>query len=230
MLSIIIPALDAAACLGATLDSLAEARSSGLAGEVVVVDGGSVDGTVALARAWGARVVQAPRGRGPQLAAGALAARGDWFLFLHADTCLAGGWGEVAGRFIRDPAMARQAGAFALRFDSPAAQARRLEHAVAWRSRWLGLPYGDQGLLLARSLYFELGGFRPLPLMEDVEFVGRIGRRRLKVLASHAITSASRYERDGWIRRSARNLACLALWYLGVPAERLRWLYAGRGR
>jgi len=199
-------------------------------GEVVVVDGGSVDGTVALAGAWGARVVQAARGRGPQLAAGAMAASGDWFLFLHADTCLAGGWGEVAGRFIRDPAMARQAGAFALRFDSTAAQARRLEHVVAWRSRWLGLPYGDQGLLLARSLYFELGGFRPLPLMEDVEFVRRIGRRRLKVLASHAITSASRYQRDGWIRRSARNLVCLALWYLGVPASRLRRFYAGGGR
>ncbi len=230
MLSIIIPTLDAAACLGATLDSLAEARASGLVGEVVVVDGGSVDGTVALATARGARLVQAAQGRGPQLAAGALAATGDWFLFLHADTCLAMGWGEVAGRFMGDPAMARQAGAFALRFDSGAPQARRLERLVAWRSRWLGLPYGDQGLLLARRFYLELGGFRPLPLMEDVEFVRRIGLRRLKRLASHAITSASRYERDGWIRRSARNLVCLVLWYLGVPAGQLRRLYAGRGR
>ena len=186
--------------------------------------------TQGLATARGARLVQAAQGRGPQLAAGALAATGDWLLFLHADTCLAKGWGEVAGRFRADPAMARQAGAFALRFDSAAVQARRLERLVAWRSCWLGLPYGDQGLLLARRFYFEVGGFRPLPLMEDVDLVRRIGRRRLKVLASHAITSASRYERDGWIRRSARNLVCLALWYIGVPAGRLRQFYAGRGR
>ena len=230
MLSIIIPALDAAACLGATLDSLADARASGLVGEVVVVDGGSVDGTVALARGHGARIVQATRGRGIQLGAGAAAAAGPWFLFLHADTCLAKGWGEVAGRFMADPAMARQAGTFALRFDSAAPEARRLERIVAWRSRWLGLPYGDQGLLMARAFYQELGGFRPLPLMEDVDLVRRLGRRRLQVLASQAITSASRYERDGWLRRPARNLVCLGLWYLGVPVEWIRRLYAGGGR
>ena len=230
MLTIIIPTLEAGACLGATLASLAEGLDGGLVLEVVVVDGGSTDGTVALAKAQGARVVQAPRGRGGQLAAGAAAATGDWLLFLHADTCLSSGWAGVVARFIQDPAMAQRAGVFDLRFDSVAPQARRLEQIVAWRTRRLGLPYGDQGLLLARPLYQALGGFRPLPLMEDVDMVQRIGRGRIVVLASHARTSASRYERDGWIRRSVRNLCCLALWHVGVSPRVLQRLYAGKGR
>jgi rSAM/selenodomain-associated transferase 2 len=230
MLTIIIPTLEAGACLGATLASLAEGLDGGLVLEVVVVDGGSADGTVALAKAQGARVVQAPRGRGGQLAAGAAAATGDWLLFLHADTCLSPGWAGVVRRFIEDPAMAQRAGVFDLRFNSAAPQARRLEQIVAWRTRRLGRPYGDQGLLLARSLYQALGGFRPLPLMEDVDMVRRIGRGRIVVLASHALTSASRYERDGWIRRSVRNLCCLALWHVGVSPRVLQRLYAGQGR
>jgi rSAM/selenodomain-associated transferase 2 len=238
MLTIIIPTLQADAHLGATLASLAEGRlaegrlaegrHSGLVTEVVVVDGGSTDGTVALAEALGARVVQASRGRGTQLAAGAVGAVGNWLLFLHADTCLAAGWSAVVRRFIQDPAMAGRAGVFDLRFDSAAPQARRLERIVAWRTRRLGLPYGDQGLLLARPLYQALGGFRPLPLMEDVDLVRRLGRGRITVLASHASTSASRYQRDGWIRRPLRNLCCLALWYAGASPQWLQRLYAGR--
>jgi hypothetical protein len=81
---------------------------------------------------------------------------------------------------------------------------------------------------LARPLYQALGGFRPLPLMEDVDLVRRLGRGRITVLASHASTSASRYQRDGWIRRPLRNLCCLALWYAGASPQWLQRLYAGR--
>src|SRR5262249_6449201 len=104
-------------------------------------------------------------------------------------------------------------------------RARRVERLVAWRCRTFGLPYGDQGLVLARGFYRRLGGFRPLPLMEDVDLVRRIGRRPLVMLEAGAVTSARRYERDGWLRRPLRNLACLTLYFAGLPTPVLQRLY-----
>ena len=96
---------------------------------------------------------------------------------------------------------------------------------VACRCRWLVLPYGDQGLLISRKLYDELGGFRPMPMMEDVDLVRRIGRKRLTMLGHRAVTSAARYRRDGYLRRSARNLTCLSLFCVGVPPRLIARLY-----
>jgi hypothetical protein len=100
-----------------------------------------------------------------------------------------------------------------------------LERLVAWRVRTLALPYGDQGLLIRRDFYRSLGGFRPWPLMEDVDLVRRIGRHRLTVLRSAARTSAERWRRGGWKRRSLRNLGCLTLYFLGVPPRLIAHLY-----
>ncbi len=224
-LSIVIPALDAAATLPAVLAALAEGRAAGLLREVLVVDGGSQDATAALARARGARILAAPRGRGTQLAAGGAAAAGAWLLFLHADTVLARGWPEAAAVFMADAANRRRAGYFRLRLDDGARAARRIEAAAGWRARRLGLPYGDQGLLLSAELYRALGGFRPLPLMEDVDLARRLGRRRLVALAADAVTSAARYRRDGYVARPLRNLACLALHFARVPPALLLRLY-----
>lgn len=220
-LAIVIPALNAAHGLAATLAACAEAGA-----ETLVVDGGSRDGTPDLARRIGARVLESAPGRGQQLAAGAAAARGEWLLFLHADTRPAPGWAAVVRGFMADPVNAARAAHFTFALDDPSPQARRLERLVAWRCRVLGLPYGDQGLLLSRALYDAVGGFRPLPLMEDVDLVRRLGRRRLVALPVPAVTSAERWRREGWRRRSARNLACLSLWFLGVPPGVIRRLYA----
>ncbi len=209
-LSVIIPALNAATTLPGTLAALGAA-----AGEIVVVDGGSNDMTAEVARGLGARVLSAPRGRGAQLAAGIAAARGPWLLLLHADTRLGHGWaGAAAAHMQADPG---RAGYFRFALDSADRRARRLERAVAWRCRVLALPYGDQGLLIHRDLLARLGGIRPLPLMEDVDLVRRLGRSRLAALGAEAQTSVAKWERDGWRRRSARNVACLALWFAGVP-------------
>ncbi len=217
--SVVIPTLNEAARLPATLAAL-----GGLPGEIVVADGGSTDATAAVARAHGARMVAAPRGRGAQLAAGVAAAGGEWLLLLHADTRLGPGWG-AATQALMAGGTAR-AGYFRFTLASAAAAARRRERAVAWRCRVLGLPYGDQGLLLARRLLAEVGGIRPLPLMEDVDLVRRLGRRRLAALDAPALTSAERWERDGWTRRSARNLACLGLFAAGLPPRVIARLYS----
>jgi len=225
VLSIIIPTWNAGLSLPLTLRSLEEARACGLLREVIVVDAGSRDGSTAIAQAWGAQVIHAAPGRGTQLAAGAALARGEWLLFLHADTRLASGWEEMAGRFMRAPSNRERAAYFALRFDDPAPAARRLERVAAWRARRLGLPYGDQGLLIAAPFYHRLGGFFSLPLMEDVDLVRRIGRRRLEPLPAIALTDAVRYRREGYGRRMVRNLACLTLYFLRIPPRLILRLY-----
>ena len=217
MLSIVIPTLDAAPTLPGTLAAL---RTEA---EIVVSDGGSVDGTTEIARRLGARVIAGPRGRGTQIAAGVAAARFPWLLLLHADTRLGPDWRETAAVFQRGGT--ERAGYFRFALDSADPRARRLERAVAWRCRVLGLPYGDQGLLIHRDLLERVGGVRPVPLMEDVDLVRRLGRSRLVALDADALTSAARWEREGWYRRSARNLTCLALWWLGVPPHLIARVY-----
>jgi rSAM/selenodomain-associated transferase 2 len=218
MLSVVIPTLNAEAHIADCLERMKEAD------ERVVVDGGSKDATVSIAQGLGAHVVRAPPGRGSQLRAGGEIARGDWLLFLHADTRLDPDWFRlVVGHMVSGR---RKSAFFRLRLDDSAWQARAVERAVAARVALFGLPYGDQGLLVPRRLYEEIGGYRPIPLMEDVDIVRRIGRRRLEPLDVDAWTSAERWRRDGWLRRSALNLFCLGLYTIGVPPERIARFYA----
>ena len=217
-----IPVLNGAAELPPTLAALS---GSALIGEIVVVDGGSRDGSAELAREAGARVIEAPRGRGTQLAAGAAAATDEWLLFIHADCRLMPGWEGAVQMFIAAPDAAQRAGYFAFALDDPAPAARRLERLVAWRCRKFALPYGDQGLLIHRRLYDAVGGYADIPLMEDVELARRLGRARLQPIGATMIASARRYRRDGYWRRPLRNLVCLLLYFAGVPPEKIAGLY-----
>ena len=180
---------------------------------------------MAVAKARGARVDRGRAGRGLQLRAGMASAEGEWRLALHADTVLAPGWSDAVDDFMAAPRSADIAGYGRLQFDEDSAGARRLAAIANWRARRLGLPYGDQTLLLHRDLYESCGGYPDWPLMEDVALVRAIGRRRLRALPITAQTSAERYRRGGWWSRPMRNLGCLSLYYLGVAPARIARLY-----
>lgn len=218
MLTVIIPVLNAADRIGGCIESARDAD------EIIVVDGGSTDETTGIAERKGARTLRSARGRGVQLQCGSIAAKGDWLLFLHGDTVLQAGWREAADRHI--DRSTEKAACFRFRLDAPEWQARLIEAGVALRVRLFKLPYGDQGLLISRRLYDEIGGFRALPLMEDVDIVRRIGGADLECLSVAAVTSAERWRRNGWLRRSARNLFCLLLFRLGVSPARIARFYA----
>ncbi|MDE0780492.1 MAG: TIGR04283 family arsenosugar biosynthesis glycosyltransferase [Alphaproteobacteria bacterium] len=227
-LGVVIPTLNACAGLTATLRALEDGRDH-FDLDVVVVDGGSAGDTVAVARAQGVRVVETEKGRGVQLAAGAKAVAGEGLLFLHADTVLAPGWGLALRGFIAQPDANICAVYFRFELDDDHAGARRIERWVAWRCRKYALPYGDQGLALPRDLYDTLGGFAPMALMEDVNFVSRIkhhcGRESLVGLDVAARTSAVRYKRGGYWLRPVRNLLCLALYFTGIPLRTIAKIY-----
>jgi rSAM/selenodomain-associated transferase 2 len=222
VLSIIIPTLNAAKTLGPTLETLAACQ---LPHEVIVADGGSIDNTPLIATEGGAIYLEAQRGRGRQLAAGAAAAAGDWLLFLHADTQPQTGWTPAVQAFMVDPLNRFQAGYFRFALDDRARAARWIERVVRLRSRILGLPYGDQGLLIGRTFYEKLGGYKRLPVMEDVDIARRIGRSRMKPIGATAVTSAEKYKRDGYLLRPLRNLFMLGLYAAGVSPRYLSTLY-----
>ncbi len=227
MLSVIIPSFNAAEELPHSLAALIPGVIEGLVKDVVISDGGSSDETEKLAEASGAHFISGERGRGAQLGRGASAARGNWLLFLHADTRLAPGWEQEVQRFIAQQMSSGKASAaayFRFALDDGRFFARIMELGVRVRSSWLALPYGDQGLLIEARHFKELGGYTDWPLMEDVDLVRRIGRRRLRGLNTSAITGAARYK-DGFLRRIMRNLACLALYFARVPPARIVRFY-----
>ena len=226
-IAVVIPTLNAADRIGPCLGAIGQGLFEGLIREVIFADGGSSDRITDVAEATGATLIAAERGRGIQLAAGAQAATGaEWLLFLHADTVLGPDWPlRVREHLQQHP---RQAACFRLRFNSNASSARWVEGWANLRSRLFGLPYGDQGLLISRRLYDEVGGYQPIPLMEDVALVRALGRRRIRMLDCVATTSAERYERDGWLRRGTRNLSTLALYLMGRSPEALVHRYEKR--
>lgn len=229
MLSIIIPTLNSARELPATFAALMPALIDGMIREVIIADGGSTDQTAEIAETTGAEFItsKAP-GRGPQLAEGAAHAKSEWLLFLHADTELEEGWHEEVRSFLtaeqstNEPAKPSAAFRFALK--DQGWQPALLTKMVALRCKLFALPYGDQALLIRKADYEKAGGYAPLPIMEDVDLIRRLSPRPA-LLKARAFTSAARYQKAGYLARSLRNLYCLAAYYRGVPAEKIKALY-----
>jgi len=226
-LSVIIPTLNAAPALGATAEALLSGATEGLIRELVISDGGSTDETALVARDLGALWITGEKGRGGQIARGIAAASAEWLMILHADTHLSDGWTEPARAHMN--AHPDRAGYFRLRFRATGPAPRLVETGANLRSRLIGLPYGDQGLLIHRDLLTRIGGYPEIPLMEDVA-LARALKGYLRELPATARTSARRYEQDGWSRRVTRNLGTLLRYRLGTPPEALLDRYDRSGQ
>ena len=202
-LSIVIPTRDVADRIGPCLGALTEGLHEGLVHELILSDGGSGDAIAQIADDIGARLVTGDRGRGAQLAAGVRAARGAWLLLLHADSQLGAGWTRAVRAHLQDHP--DRAGYFRLRFAASGPMARLTSGWANLRARVFGLPFGDQGLLVSRAVLDQVGGVPALPLMEDVALARRL-RGRLRGLGAEIVTSAERYQRNGWARQGLGNL------------------------
>ena len=231
MISVVIPTLDAEQSLPMCLSALVPGAVDGLISEVLIADGGSRDRTLEISNDAGVRVIACEPGRGAQLVAGGGEATNAWLMFLHADTVLEPGWEiEVRSYIAKIERGARKDSAAAFRFalDDDGIAPRLLEGLVWLRSAFFGFPYGDQGLLVSRSLYDSVRGYRPIPLMEDIDIVRRLGWRRVRIMRTRAITSANRYRENGYVSRVFRNQACLLMYVFGFSPERISRMYCAK--
>jgi glycosyltransferase involved in cell wall biosynthesis len=221
MISVVIPTLNAERTLAHTLAALVPAVVDGVAQEAILADGGSSDDTSFIADAAGVHLIDAPRGRGSQLAAGAAQAKGDWLLFLDADTVLEPGWAEEAQAFIERVESGRRGQAasfFRFALDDDGVMPRLAEFLAWLRCQLFAMPYGEQGMLISRRLYDRLGGFRS---PEGADLVRRLKRGEMVMLKTRAVTCAQRYRSEGYAARGLRTFGQLLL----SPVRALARLY-----
>ncbi|MEO5698641.1 MAG: TIGR04283 family arsenosugar biosynthesis glycosyltransferase [Burkholderiaceae bacterium] len=225
-LCIIVPVLDEAATLAARLQALQTLRRRGT--QLVVVDGGSRDDTLEIARAHADLAFVAPRGRASQMNAGAAACAADVLLFLHADTVLP----DAADALVRQAVAGPFAwGRFDLRFDSDRPLLRLVAAMMNRRSRWTGIATGDQAMFVQHELFRRVGGFPDLPLMEDIAISGRLKQHGPPACLSERVTtSARRWERDGVWRTILLMWRLRAAYFLGADPHRLAIRYGYRPR
>ncbi|MFM9042043.1 MAG: TIGR04283 family arsenosugar biosynthesis glycosyltransferase [Vulcanococcus sp.] len=224
VLAVVIPALNESRRLPALLADLSLAPA-GLIHELVVVDGGSVDATPAIARLAGARLIRSEANRGRQLQVGIAATTASWLLLLHADARLPLGWEETVMRAIKEP---QASWYFDLGIASAGLCLRMLERAVALRSRWRQLPYGDQGLLVPRVLLERCGGIRPWPLMEDLDLIQRLrAEGPVRALGATIQVDGRRWRRHGVLGTAWRNAQLRRAWRKGSTPQELAQRYYG---
>ena len=222
-ISVVIPALNEGAHIGETIRHVRDRDA-----EILVVDGGSGDDTAAKARDAGANVMIGPRGRAAQQNFGAGAARGDVLLFLHADTRLPGDYVEEVFESLMDPRVSL--GAFRFKTDLKGPMMRFVEFMTNLRSKYLRLPYGDQGLFIRRHLFKTAGGFPDVPIAEDLLFVRRLSKLgRIATVSAEAITSGRRWQTVGPLRTFLINQVIVFGLAIGTSPRVLASIYRSAG-
>ena len=224
-ISIIIPAINEADHIANTLESIGPGNKK----EVIVVDGGSHDDTMSIAKSLGASVITSAPPRARQMNRGADQATGDVLVFLHADTRLPEKFENVIFNSFKQPKMV--AGAFELRMDSPTPGLRLIERLANWRSRYLKMPYGDQAIFLSTKLFHELGGFSDIPIMEDFELIRRLQKKGTIILLPVPVfTSARRWQNFGILKTTLINQLVIAAYVMGIAPEVIaRWYNRSKG-
>jgi rSAM/selenodomain-associated transferase 2 len=220
--SVIVPTLNEEQSIGRTLEALTHAAGDT---EVIVVDGGSIDATIEIARHSGARVITSARGRGIQMHTGAHAARGQMLLFLHADTTIPlSAINRITELLARDQLAV--GGNCDIRFDGNSRAARWMTWLYPKLEK-IGLCYGDSGIFVRASVYEEIGGFKPFPIFEDVDLVSRLKRRgRMIHLPVAVVTSSRRFEKRSFALTFARWAVMQGLYWIGIKPRLLNQLYA----
>lgn len=219
ILSVILPTLNEEGAIETTIRQVAGSHEV----EVIVSDGGSTDRTVEIAQRY-ARVVSSMCGRGCQMNSGAKGASGDILLFLHADTLLPEGWADKINAVMADERVA--GGAFSLSIDSDKLSHKIIAAAANIRTLMTNIPYGDQGIFVRRSVFDKIGGFREIPIMEDVDFIRRLKNTgKVLILKDKVKTSARRWEKEGAVYTTLRNWLLMSLYCMGVQPEKLYWFY-----
>ncbi|MCC5658122.1 TIGR04283 family arsenosugar biosynthesis glycosyltransferase [Nostoc sp. XA010] len=218
-ISIIIPTLNEA-------ENIKEAIATTQANtniEVIIVDGGSQDDTVAIAQSLGVKIISSSPGRAVQMNTGAVAATGEILLFLHADTCLPTGFDDMVRTALQQPGAV--AGAFKLQIDASLLSLRWVEWGINVRSHFYQMPYGDQAIFLTKAVFQQIGGFPELPIMEDFELIRRLKRiGRIVIIPTPVVTSARRWLQKGVFKTTLLNQIVIIAYLLGVSPERIcRW-------
>lgn len=222
MISVIIPTLNEAENIRGCIECVRDGDGDL---EIIVCDGGSSDATVQIVREYDDTIlIETAKGRGAQMNKGAALAKGEVLLFLHADTKLERGWSGELFSALADESIV--GGAFVFKIDNPAVRYRLIESWVKLRCTLFSLPYGDQGIFVRRGIFDRIGGYRDIPLMEDVEIIGGLKKEgRLALLKKCAVTHDRRWVRKGWIRASVSNQMMMLMYKMGIDPHTLARLY-----
>ena len=221
-ISIIIPTLNESLLLQRLLCDLNKIIDSQV--EIIVVDGGSNDNTLEIASKYAHQVFVTEQGRATQMNYGAAFAKGEVLFFLHADSMLTTNAFQKLKEIVKESLYV--GGAFRLQIDSNKLLLSIISQVVNLRSRFFHLVYGDQGIFVRKKIFLEVGKFLITPLMEDVEFYGRLrASGKTVILNEKILTSARRWEKEGILYATFRNWLLLIMYYMGIPAKQLEKLY-----